>query len=301
MKRVLGFIILVALIGMGGLVFLFHHEIMSFSDNVLTARQNQDAIDTGNWADAIASYGDKVKDHPQNLDLAYTLGNLYLQNNQPAEAAEVFKNILAKDPSHLKATLKYGAILSQNPQKLRKALNLYRYVLKTNSDSAELLNALGDVYRMSAENPAEKRQTLKTWLTEWAIYYYRLASRTEPTYYEPYFNLGIAYQELKRLEKSATNYCNALILDPDSYAARYNLGLVLIDLGDTEQAYRELSQGVHLLADQGSPDAAHALAEKVQTIKNTLYNQNNVERDQLGAQTGQAAKLLNPSCLATGN
>lgn len=295
MFRLLGITLIVVVIGVA---VMFHSEIKDFSETFLAAKESRELVETGNWADAISVYEDQHKANPDNMDIALTLGDLYVRKGESEKALAIYRQLVTDHPTHVDTILAYGSLLQEDPTKRNKVLGMYRRVLKTHSDHANLLFRTGNVFQKAAENPNEVRPTVRQWLYDWAIYYYRLAIKANPNFYSPRFSLGVAYQQNNRIEKAANSYCNAIILSPDSFEARYNLGLALVDLQAYDEAYQQMGKAVQTLTDQGRSAEARILAERVQGVKNTVYNSESASNlgkaddgdDQLGV-------LLSPGCL----
>ena len=71
--------------------------------------------------------------------------------------------------------------------------------------------------------------------------------------FEAHNNLGIAYHELRQLQKAKKSYLQALALNPNHSGARYNLGNALRDLGEFEAAKKSYE-----LAIKSNPKFAEA-------------------------------------------
>ena len=53
-----------------------------------------------------------------------------------------------------------------------------------------------------------------------------------------YYNLGIVYEKMKKLEKAKDAYLKTIELEPESIDAIYNLGLVYTELKDFKNAIK---------------------------------------------------------------
>jgi Flp pilus assembly protein TadD len=72
-----------------------------------------------------------------------------------------------------------------------------------------------------------------------AIKSYRAATQQDPTYFEAFYNLGLALGESGDATAATSAYENALAVRPDSLDARYNLALLLKQRGDFTRAATE--------------------------------------------------------------
>jgi len=83
---------------------------------------------------------------------------------------------------------------------------------------------------------AEARRAQQAHRLADAINYYRASSQQDPTYFDAYYNLGLALSESGNLAAAISSYESALTVRPDSLEARYNLALVLKQNGDFGRA-----------------------------------------------------------------
>jgi len=75
---------------------------------------------------------------------------------------------------------------------------------------------------------------------------YRKATQLDPTYYDAYYNLGLAAAEAGNLQSALLAYEHALALRPDSLDARYNFALVLKQANYFRDSANELEKLVPL-------------------------------------------------------
>jgi len=87
-----------------------------------------------------------------------------------------------------------------------------------------------------------------------AIQFYRLATQQEPTYYEAYYNLGLAAFEAGDLPVALRACETAVDLRPSSVDARYNFALALKQANFVADAVNELER---LLVDYPNEPRAH--------------------------------------------
>ena len=64
-----------------------------------------------------------------------------------------------------------------------------------------------------------------------------------------WFQVGLAYEKLERMPESIDAYKKALVLDPDYDLAMFNLGGVLWNSGDREQALHTWRRAVEQYPD----------------------------------------------------
>ena len=87
-----------------------------------------------------------------------------------------------------------------------------------------------------------------------AIADYARAIAADPTFFKPYYNLGIAYATAGQPERAMENYELALIADPNSADARFNYAILLQEQGYTDDA---ITQFERILAGNPGDASAH--------------------------------------------
>jgi eukaryotic-like serine/threonine-protein kinase len=101
---------------------------------------------------AIEAYENLAKTFPQDTDVMYALGSLYLDQGDYAKAQTAFQDILKSDPKNIKALWQLGtvAFLQDNPQGALTPLNQglsYAVQYDNQEQKALILQALGISYR----------------------------------------------------------------------------------------------------------------------------------------------------------
>jgi tetratricopeptide (TPR) repeat protein len=75
-----------------------------------------------------------------------------------------------------------------------------------------------------------------------AVQAYRMAARLDPSYFEAYYNLGLADTKIGNLPAALAAYEDALAVDPTSLEARYNFALVLKQANYIADAVKEFER-----------------------------------------------------------
>ena len=70
--------------------------------------------------------------------------------------------------------------------------------------------------------------------------HYRAACESAPDHETAAFNLGVALEDLGRIDDAIAAYTKALALDPDNADAHYNLAGIHEQRGDKQTALRHL-------------------------------------------------------------
>jgi Tfp pilus assembly protein PilF len=293
MQLFLKLVLIATLLGAGAAGVMYHKDITTFVETQLIENEAKQALASENSPQAILLYEKGVKDYPSHYHFSTALAALYQQQGALNRAEALYKKVLENDVKNMEARIGYAKFLMQDPQRLNEAVKQCREALRFHKGDPRLLMTLGDLYKQAGENPAETREKIKQWLFDWAIYYYRIALRNDPNLFQPRFNLAVIYQELEKPESAAIHYCNAILLAPDSYEARYNLGLALVSLHAYDEGYRQLAQAIQILSDQNRMADAQTLAEHVQAVKNSVFSFG----ESSGLKTVEPPNTLNPSCL----
>ncbi|WP_373531712.1 tetratricopeptide repeat protein [Vampirovibrio sp.] len=284
-------------------LFLIIVVIVAFNFNALLSygRANQieqsaqKAIEAQNWEKGIQLYEEGHKQFPDNATIALRLAWLYRKNQQNSQAEATYRTLLKQAPDHLEARMALAGLLKNDAKRVNEAIVELRQALKAHPKNPQLLASIGNVYKTAAENPAEKREATQKWLYAQARYYYQQSLKLNNQQFQTHFNLGVSYQNIDDNTAAAKAYCQALVVSPNSYEARYNLGLVLSDLSFEEEAYRQMGRAIQILSDRNDMAMAQGLAVKVQNVKNRIFNSN---RPTLTGQ--EIPPFLDKACLVQG-
>jgi tetratricopeptide (TPR) repeat protein len=86
-----------------------------------------------------------------------------------------------------------------------------------------------------------------------AVKEYESAIALAPNWYEPHYELGQTYYQMKRTEDAKKQYDLALESDPECWLCYQGLGNLADDLGDQSLALRLYQKAVNIAPDQGQP------------------------------------------------
>jgi predicted TPR repeat methyltransferase len=212
------------------------------------------------------------------VDEAIALAILLQQNNQLAEAGDVFRAVLQSAPNH-PAALHYAGVLAHQQGRSDEALTLIQSSLTVAPDQADgysnlgiVLQSLGrpedaiDAYRRAiAIDPGHANAYSNLGIALRATGHpseseaaYRAAIRLNPEHIDAYTNLGILLNGLKRTEEAAQCYSKVITLRPTHREARRLLALAHCTLGETAEAVKIFEDW--LAEEPGDPVARHMLA-----------------------------------------
>ena len=119
---------------------------------------------------------------------------------------------------------------------LHKAKNIYQQILQTYPNQPVALHLLGVI-----EHQMEKHVLAVDHITK--------ALTIRPDYAEAHNNLGLALQELGRLDDALVHYHKAIEINPDYAGAHNNLGVVLQKLGRLDSALSNYQKAINIKVD----------------------------------------------------
>jgi predicted O-linked N-acetylglucosamine transferase (SPINDLY family) len=218
-----------------------------------------------------------------------------------AEAAQVYRQILAKVPDNADALHLLGVLSSQTGH-LGAAIELIGRAIRINPAVAEFHSNLGESYRRAGDweraiasfrraielnpNLAEAHNSLGIALREKgqpdaAIAAYEEAIRLRPEYAEAQNNLGNALSDKECPDAAIAAFNRALQIKPDYAEALSNLGNVLRQQGRMDEAIAACRSAIQLrpnladahnslgttLVELGRLDEAHAEYRTATTLK----------------------------------
>ena len=175
----------------------------------------------------------------------------HLKAGRLAEAEQIYRPILERQPQHSEALHMMGVIALQS-MKFEAAEKLLR-------QAAPLLPSLPEVHgNLGAALHAMGRY-------DEAIECYRKALALGPNYPFGHFRLGDALQARGRFDEALSAYGRAIQLKPDYAEAHANVGNVYYLLGQLDKAQVSFQRALHLRPDM--PEAHNNLGNMMQARK----------------------------------
>jgi FkbM family methyltransferase len=171
----------------------------------------------GQLAEAASLYRRILAENPQDADALHLLGVLEHQRKNLSAAVELIDRAIRLRPTNAAFFCNRGNVL-QDLKRLDEALASYDRALTIKPDLAEVLYNRGNVL-----------QDLKR-LDE-ALASYDRALALKPDYVSALHNRGHALQTLKRLDEALASYDRALALKPDYVSALHNRGMAQLLCG----------------------------------------------------------------------
>ena len=177
-----------------------------------------------------------IQEDRQSIEAMYYRGNftLYAQSD-PDKAADLFQNVLQKNPNHVLA-LYDMAVVNRDKGSIEQTVSDYEKVVTINPDFPEALSNLGGYYFRSGK--LEKAVTL-----------FQNAVRAYPNFIQALSNLGAALNKLDRSKEAIPHLQKTISLDPEFAIAYYNLGNSYFAMNQLDDAHTAYNQAVTLGMD----------------------------------------------------
>lgn len=214
-----------------------------------------------NTCEAIDCYNKLLEIDPQNPNIYYELGHLYLDKNEIMNAANAFKLTLSYDNrnafahnslayslvqlglndeaiDHYKEAINInpdnewtaivaqalGTVYFEIKNNKEAAIAMYQTGLVLNPNSADIYISMGDVFAKTGDN-------------DLAIKHYCDAIKVDESNFEAYSKCAMALWNNDYLEEAIIAYNKALKINPDSAIVYNNIGVIYLDgIGNTEYA-----------------------------------------------------------------
>lgn len=211
------------------------------------------------YQNANNAFRDAVKAHPKDPNLLTRWGYMYMEHWQPKDAADLFGEALDADENNAQALLGLATLAGEQFES--KAYEYAEKALKADPklyQARELIAkvALEDNDTQKASDEAHKAldispealdamavlQTME-WLDNKPTHdWVDKILKINPTYGEAYEIVGHFFWINRRYVETIQYYRKALELKPDLWTARSALGVTLMQLGQEEEARRQLEQ-----------------------------------------------------------
>ena len=186
------------------------------------------------------------------LDTDLKRASSLTQSGRFGEAAQLYRELLARSPEHPEATHFLGVCLMQSGRREEGLPMIARSVELAPGNAAYRQNfglMLADSGHLAAaENEFSQMIVLDPWNPNAHNY------------------LGMVRQRLGRMDEAVASYVEALRLRPGDAATANNLGYCLLERGDVEGATEWLQRSI--AADPGNPMAHNNLGNALRTAGN---------------------------------
>jgi arylsulfatase A-like enzyme/tetratricopeptide (TPR) repeat protein len=214
------------------------------------------------YAEAVADLESSLKGEPEIPQALLLLSTCYSELGRKDEAKASLDTVLKEDPANVPALIALANILLEEG-KGPDVIALCKRTLAIDNRNPQAYMLAGEVY-MDAEDHAQalpylekavdlqpkvsrNRLNLAACLVglkrfDQAEPMLRDLVREFPDYPFAHFNLGLLYEEQGRWEEAREAYAREVELFPKGFRARFNLGKVLLRLGDRAGYIREMRE-----------------------------------------------------------
>jgi tetratricopeptide (TPR) repeat protein len=163
------------------------------------------------------------------------LANRLLVQNKPAEAVEILKEIVQRNPEDEDVRYNLGIALSRLGQN-EEAAKEYREALRIFPDYAEAHNNLGNLLLQMGDR-------------EEATKHLEAAVKITPEYAIGWNNLGKSLREIGRTNEAREAFAKAVKFDTNYWQAHFNLGVSYLEVERLPDAQAEFNIVQHLQPD----------------------------------------------------
>jgi eukaryotic-like serine/threonine-protein kinase len=207
---------------------------------------------------AIEAYENLAKTFPDNADVEYTLGTLYMDKGDYEKARGEFTKVLQADPKNVKALWQMGVvdINKDNPQAaldpLNKGLSLAIQV-DNQEQKALLLHAIGVAYRGMNKPDEAMRNYKESMEINKRIGVKRALAAN-------YVEMGVVQNSLGKPDDALASFTQALNLQRE-IGIKKEMGFTLIDIasvyqdrGQYDKALQNLKESLQIQRDTGDEE-----------------------------------------------
>lgn len=221
-------------------------------------KQGNQCLQHGNFEAAISSYEAVLEVEPRNVEILSNLGNAYQSVTRYEDAQTTYSRALEVDPNHAITLTNLGGLYVQQ-KKYADAAALFIKVVAMSPQLPEVHYNLGSALYELGDLQAALRcfdQALK--LNEKfdlayiykgnaliglhrydeAVTAYDTALQLNPKRGETYFSRGNAYKKMREYRAAMADFMHAIEYRQDFAKAYWNLGLMLLVLGELEQGWK---------------------------------------------------------------
>ncbi len=206
----------------------------------------------------------------QNLESIKDLYNKAVEENingNVGKSEELYKELISKDNNFFFARYNLAKIYFDKesydqPQELLSALITDIENKKEEVTDGRLLlrskNLLGLIYLTKEIYDKAQEQ-------------FNEIIKTDPLFYEAYYNLGITYEKMKDLDQAIINFKKAVELKPDYASAYYHLGVLNLILKNKKEAISSLEKVFSLSPESNIGKLSEKELQKLERKKFKLH------------------------------
>jgi len=222
----------------------------------------KEAHQSGDYRKAISLYKQLIRDIAGHPEPYHMLALVYIQKNQPQDAAELFEKAIEINPKNPTYLNNYAELLQRQNQD-KKAIHLLRKAVEIQPDFFQAKNKLATILKKTFQfeesaglfkeviaaqpdfEPAYFQLgtlMLETGNFKSAKGYLLQSTKLNPKNVKGLNNLAIAYQEWEDFDEAIDHFQRAIAIDPNYPDALRNLALLKEKIGETADAKKYLFQ-----------------------------------------------------------
>ena len=226
------------------------------------------------YSNAVKFYNKGLREYPEHYQARCNLANIYVLFENYSEAIEQYKLALKYKPDYLECRMDFGNMEFEELSRYDDAIQQYKEVIEipkkgvnipfiyNNKDSINenKINAhynTGLSYReKTLFIPKEKlkdneylKEAVKSYNRAVEAYNKNYKSDKKRNNYDMLYNLGLTHHLLGNTKEAGLNYCKAINAAPLNYEAHLNLGILLNDIKEYDEAIKEFTKAGMLVND----------------------------------------------------
>jgi tetratricopeptide (TPR) repeat protein len=184
----------------------FTRGLIFRSDYYTTGREDS-------WDIALSSFQTAVEQNAEYYPAYIEMGVMYAEKGDSI-ALEYYNSALDIYPESIEAWYNKG-MYHQNRGHIDDALGCYYNLNDIDSLWADPYYNIGYIHLLMTED------------LDSAVFYFEKSTRLDPTFYQAYNNLGLAYEKKGNLDAARKYYQKAIEINPDFQLAKDNLNALL--------------------------------------------------------------------------
>ena len=281
--------------------------------------QGDKAYRERNYTKAVMNYRKALSLYPGHYRASWNLGNIYVSFENYYEAVNAYERALKYSPNFMVCRMDLGIILAEELSDFDKAIQEYGRVTNShpfpinipfiisNKDSIQTNKGLayynmGKAYRGKAVYMGDRTKIAYKYLRK-AKESYEQAEKYLKNDYDNTFNLAFTNHLLGDYHDAAVKYCKAININPESYEAHYNFGLLLRTMGQNDKALSELEKTTMLIDEMHTDEKNKAVYGLITEIKRRIINNGDYdflkERVDVTALSNKDIKYVNGKVVVT--
>jgi len=207
-----------------------------------------------------------LREDPANPQARLLLASNYMELQRPEDAKSLLHDLLQEDPQNIRALVTFANIL-QDEGKSDEVIRLCQSALEVDQRNTRALALMGQAY-MDLRNfkdalpwlqkavevqPKMTQNQLSLAACLIGMKKYEPAKQTlhtildsNPKFPRSHYHLGLLYEEQGRLQDACREYQKEIAMYGDSYMSRFNLGRLLLRLGDRAGYMEQMREVVRI-------------------------------------------------------